>query len=142
MIQFCSVFVCLGVPFGPGVLLVRMLSSQFSAATSWPFKTLRGHSQKRLVVRYRCFYSSFPNSCFFLLSSVFSFIYQVPEEGRRLITLAASPSVRAVARSPGADPRQHLLLLRVALQQVAVSPGMGLCRLSHGQTSKCTHSFS
>lgn len=71
MTQICSVFGFFGVPFGPGVLLVRVLRFQFSAGTSWPFKTLCGRSQKQLVVHYRCFYSSFPNSCFFLLSSVF-----------------------------------------------------------------------
>lgn len=71
MTLFCSVFVLFGVPFGPDVLLVRVFGFQFSAGTSWPFKALCGHGQKRLVVHYRCFYSSFPNSCFFLLSSVF-----------------------------------------------------------------------
>lgn len=72
--QHDSVLLCFcffGVPFGSDVLLVRVLRFQFSAGTSWPFKALCGHSQKRLVVHYRCFYSSFPNSCFFLLSSVF-----------------------------------------------------------------------
>lgn len=34
----------------------------------------------------------------------FSFIYQVPEEAWRLTTLAGAPSVKALARSSGADP--------------------------------------
>lgn len=64
--------ICSGVLFGPSVHLVGVAAkSSASAATSWPFKTLHGRSQRQSVVRYRCFYSSFPNSCFSLLSSVF-----------------------------------------------------------------------
>lgn len=118
MTWFCSVFVCLGMPFGPGVLLVRVLSSQFSAGTSWPFKMLCGHSQKRLVVRYRCFYSSFPNSCFFLLSSVFPlFIKSLrkadcsqPWQG----SLCKSCSTEPGGRPPAAPATAVLSLQQVA----------------------------
>lgn len=137
MTLFWSVFVCLRVPFGPGVLLGRVLMSQFPAGTSWPFKTLCGHSQKQLVVRYRCFYSSFPNSCFFLFSSVFPlFIKSLrkadcsqPWQG----FLCKSHCTEPGGRPPAAPATAG----EVSLQQVALSPGMGLCRLS-----QCTCSFS
>lgn len=128
---------CLRVPFGPGVHLVRVLRSPFSTGTSWPFKTLCGHSQKQLVVCYRCFYSSFPNSCFFLLSSVFPlFIKSLwkadcsqPWQG----SLCKSHSTEPGGRPPAAPATAG----EASLQQVAASPGMGLCRLS-----QCTCSFS
>lgn len=80
MTQFCSVFVCLGMPLGPGVLLVRVLRSQVSAGTSWPFKALCGHSQKQLVV-LQMFLQFVSEQLLFPSFVCFSFIYQIPEEG-------------------------------------------------------------
>lgn len=101
----------------------------------------------RSVVRYRCFYSSFPNSCFSRLSSVFPFIYQVPR-GR---LTAHNPGRGSLGGSPGggpgADPRagQHLLLQNGARFSTSwpTPRGKGAPRAQPlRRTTRHTYSFS
>lgn len=77
------------------------------------------------MVRYRCFYSSFPNSCFSLLSSVFPLFIKSPRKADGSQPWQGLPR-ESPRTGPRADPRAAPATAEGGLrQQVAASPATG-----------------